>query len=229
MRDTHRFSRLMPALAIGSQCCALASAKHMLMLLTVSGQLYVWDVKKQTAKFPPTSVSAILGSSPNLTVITATVRHNGAPVIQLSDGVAHSYDSSLCAWTKLSEPWWSEGSDAWQGRQRSNNLMTRGPIAVLENAISERMSIDDGRAEKVRPTWWNAALTLGHLETKLHAAKALDSPSEYKQALLLYAKRIADEGFRGKAEDLVKELFGPVYWCVVCLRCAWDCWLRGQR
>ena len=207
----------MPPLAIGSQCCALASAKHMLMLLTVSGQLYVWDVKKQAAKFPPTSISPILGSSPNLTVITATVRPNGAPVIQLSDGVAHSYDSNLCVWTKLSEPWWSEGSDAWQGRQRSTNLAMRGPLTVLEGAISERMSVDDGRAEKVRPTWWNAALTLGHLESKLHAAKALDSPAEYKQALLLYAKRIADEGFRGKAEELVKELFGPVYWCVSCI------------
>ena len=57
-------------------------------------------------------------------------------------------------------------------------------------------------------------MTLGHLESKLHATKALESPQEYKQALLLYAKRIADEGFRAEAEELVKELFGPVYWCV---------------
>ena len=99
------------------------------------------DVKKQAAKFPPTSVTPILGSSPNLTIITAAVRPNGAPVIQLSDGVAHSYDGSLCVWTKLSEPWWAEGSDAWQGRQRSNNQGARGPLMVLEGAISERMSV----------------------------------------------------------------------------------------
>ncbi|RDX54814.1 WD40 repeat-like protein [Lentinus brumalis] len=211
---SHTGRRIMPPLSIGSQCCALASSRNMLMLLTVSGMLYVWDVKKQAAKFPPTSVAAILGSSPNLTIISASVRPNGAPVIQLSDGVAHSYDSSLCVWTKLSEPWWAEGSDAWQGRQRSNSQLTRGaqPLAVLESAISERMAVDDGRAEKVRPTWWSAALTLGHLESKLHATRALESPQEYKQALLLYSKRIADEGFRGKAEELVKELFGPVYW-----------------
>ena len=48
----------------------------------------------------------------------------------------------------------------------------------------------------------------------MHAAKVLESPQEYKQALLVYAKKIADEGFRAKAEELVKELFGPVYWCV---------------
>ncbi|THG95185.1 hypothetical protein EW026_g6424 [Hermanssonia centrifuga] len=40
----------------------------------------------------------------------------------------------------------------------------------------------------------------------------LTGPQEYKHALILYAKKIADEGFRAKAEELVKELFGPVYW-----------------
>ena len=171
-------------------------------------------MRNQAAKFSPTSINPILAPSPNLTIISAVVRPNGAPVIQLSDGVAHTYDPALLTWTKLSEPWWAEGSDAWQGRQRTSQISTRGPVAIIESTISERMAVDSSRAEKVRPAWWSAALTLGHLESKLHAAKALDSPQEYKQALLLYAKRIADEGFRAKAEELVKELFGPVYWFV---------------
>jgi len=185
------------------------------MLLTSTGALHVWNVKKQTAVFPPTTVSPIMGSSPNCTIISATVRPNGAPVIQLSTGIAHSYDAALSVWTKLSESWWAEGSDAWQGRQRSNTqLATRGVVSMLENTISERVfsGDDGGMAEKERPAWWGTALTLGHLETKLHAAKALESPAEYKQAMLLYGKKIADEGFRGKAEELIKELFGPVYW-----------------
>lgn len=175
------------------------------------------NVKKQMAVFSPISVAPILGSSPNCTVISTSVRPNGAPILQLSTGVAHSYEPGLCAWVKLSESWWAEGSDAWQGRQRSNNqTATRGIVTVLESGISERMSpVNDGSAEKPRPTWWGTALTLGHLETKLHAAKVLESPQEYKQALLVYAKKIADEGFRAKAEELVKELFGPVYWYVM--------------
>ncbi|KAH9887241.1 WD40 repeat-like protein [Cubamyces lactineus] len=209
---SHTGRRLMPALSLGVPCHTLTGSKHTLMLLTVSGMLYVWDVKNQAAKFSPTSINPILAPSPNLTILSAVVRPNGAPVIQLSDGVAHTFDPALLTWTKLSEPWWAEGSDAWQGRQRTNQASARGPVAIIEGAISERMAVDSSRAEKVRPAWWNAALTLGHLESKLHAAKALDSPQEYKQALLLYAKRIADEGFRAKAEELVKELFGPVYW-----------------
>jgi hypothetical protein len=38
---------------------------------------------------------------------------------------------------------------------------------------------------------------------------------EYKQILLVYAKKLADEGFRNKAEELIKDLFGPVYWFVL--------------
>jgi len=57
-------------------------------------------------------------------------------------------------------------------------------------------------------------MTLGHLETRLHASRLLDSPAEYKQTLQLYARKIADEGFRAKAEELIKELSGPIYWLV---------------
>ncbi|GBE89101.1 Protein HIR1 [Sparassis crispa] len=203
--------RLMPTLSIGVPCSCLSGSKGSLMLLTSTGQLHVWNVKKQRATFPPVSLLPILGSSPNCTILSASVRPNGVPVIQLSSGVAHSYDPGLSSWVKLSDMWWAEGSDAWQGRQRTSSSNNRGVISVVESAISERVD-DQSVAGKQRPPWWNAALTLGHLETKLHAAKALDSPHEYKQALLLYAKKIADEAFRGKAEELVKELFGPVYW-----------------
>jgi len=201
----------MPTLSLGSSCSSLSSAKNSLLALTSAGLLYGWDVKKQQALFPPVSIGAILGDSPNTSVLSTSIRPNGAPIIQLSTGVTHSYDPTLYSWTKLSEGWWAEGSDAWQGRQRGNSQIgSRGIISTLEGSIAER--IPQPNNEKPRPTWWNVAMTLGHLETRLQAAKALDSPQEYKQYLILYAKRIADEGFRAKAEELIKELFGPMYW-----------------
>lgn len=111
----------------------------------------------------------------------------------------------------MADGWFAEGSDAWQGRQRANSqIANRGVVSSLESHVSEAAPPAD--SDKERPVWWNTALTLGHLETRLHAAKTLDSPQEYKHALLLYAKKIADEGFRAKAEELVKDLFGPTYW-----------------
>lgn len=132
-------------------------------------------------------------------------------MLKLSNGTVWSYDPSLFSWTKLADAWYAEGSDAWQGRSRANaQLSNRGIVSALEGGAAEFARPPD--AEKARPAWWGAALTLGHLETRMHAAKALDSSQEYKHALSVYARKIADEGFRAKGEELVKELFGPTYW-----------------
>ena len=148
-------------------------------------------------------------------MVSASVNQNGAPVVQVSNGCAYSYEPELLTWIKLSEKWWAGGSSAWQARSRTGTVnANRGVVAAIENAISEQTGPDDG-ANRERPNWWEAALTLGHLETRLQATKVLESPAEYKQALLVYAKRIAEDGFRGKAEELVKELFGPLYWWVL--------------
>ena len=58
---------------------------------------------------------------------------------------------------------------------------------------------------------FRAALSLGHLEARLDAAIATGSPAEYKIFLTTYAKKLADEGIQNKAEELVKDLMGPIY------------------
>ena len=168
------------------------------------------NIKKQAANFPSVSVQSLCGISPNISLVSASVRENGAPILNCSNGAVYSYDPSMLTWVKLADRWWAEGSDFWQGRQRGNgSIANRGIMTSIEGSIA---GIDEDSAEKPRPTWWSSALTLGHLETRLHATKLLDSPQEYRQAMLMYAKKIADEGFRSKAEELVKELYGPVYW-----------------
>ncbi|KAI0064884.1 WD40 repeat-like protein [Artomyces pyxidatus] len=213
--------RMMPTLTLDSATSFLSGNKSALIALTATGMLYSWSVKRAAANFPPTSVRPLLAVSPNssfegtrVTITSITARPNGSPVLMTTTGVAYSYDANLCTFIKLSESWWAEGSDAWISRLRTNNAQpsSRGQpvVATIESAISEQTPPPSGATQ--RPQWWSTALTLGHLESKLHAAKVLDSSQEYKQILLVYAKKIADEGFRGKAEELVKELFGPVYW-----------------
>ncbi|KAF8067726.1 histone transcription regulator 1 [Lyophyllum atratum] len=207
---SHTGRRLMPTLTLGAPCSYMEATKHALLIITSTGQLYSWNIKKQSSYFPPITISSLL-SSLNHTISSASVRPNGAPVINGSNGVVYSYDPTLLAWVKLSERWWAEGSDVWQGRQRNSNnqAANRGILSSVEGSING--TPDESLPDKQRPTWWNTALTLGHLETRLNATRLLDSPQEYKQALLMYGKKIADEGFRAKAEELIKELFGPVY------------------
>ncbi|KDQ60101.1 hypothetical protein JAAARDRAFT_125533 [Jaapia argillacea MUCL 33604] len=209
--------RLMPTLALGSPCAFMESSKNSLMVVTTSGQLHVWDIKSQKAAFPPTSVLPVLQSASQSQIVSTSIRPNGSPIIQCSSGIAFSYDSNFFSWVKVGDRWWSEGSDAWQGRQRVNTQVnSRGIVASMEGDLRTPVHPDERSYlppdDTSKPTWWSTAMTLGHLETRLHAAKVLDSPQEFKQTLLVYAKKIADEGFRAKAEELIKEFFGPLYW-----------------
>ncbi|KAF8525033.1 hypothetical protein BU17DRAFT_62763 [Hysterangium stoloniferum] len=88
---------------------------------------------------------------------------------------------------------------------RVNNATLHGIIAILEVGISElQQSMTDERERG-----WRGS-------RRRVVARLLDSTEEFKLTFLQYAKTIADEGFRGKAEELTKELFGPVYWRVGC-------------
>jgi protein HIRA/HIR1 len=179
--------------------------------------MFYRDVKKARANFAPTSVRPLLlspndsASGTTITIASLVARPNGSPIVTATSGVTYSFDSNLCSFVKLSEPWWAEGSDVWSSRPR-NSSTQQAVVASIESSISERITPSPGTTH--RPTWWTSALTLGHLESKLHAARVLDSSVEYKQILLVYAKKIADEGFRNKAEELIKDLYGPIYWFV---------------
>ncbi|KAL5514512.1 hypothetical protein ACEPAG_2601 [Sanghuangporus baumii] len=217
--------RLVPTLTLGSPVAFLDAAKPFLMAITTSGQVYVWNTKTCSALHPPMSLLPLLAPTPpspsnpngvSPTIISASIRPNGSPLVCLSTGYALAYDSALLSWVRVGESWWASGSSVWKGRQRTSANATpggtgNGVIASIEARIAELVGspVD---AEKSRPIWWDAAMTLGHLESRMHAARVLGSAPEYRQALLLYAKTIADEGFRGKAEEVLKDLYGPVYW-----------------
>jgi len=135
------------------------------------------------------------------------------------------------------EPWWSK-SDAWEGRRGRNanasSAIARGIIRGIEGAVNdivvdeqskggpgeEDAEMSGGSSSTIQGEVeipqgsgkdFSIALTLSHLETRLRAAVALDSPSEYKTSLLTYTRELAKEGLRSKAEELIKELLGPIY------------------
>jgi protein HIRA/HIR1 len=150
--------------------------------------------------------------------------------VSLSNGTVVTYDQTLASWTQLTSAWWTKGSEHWENRVRNNNATGRGVVKIIESetndfiAAQSDMITTEGDEARLRPSIegeeqkklgndddWKMALTLGHLEARMNAAIALDSLSEYKMFLNLYAKRLADEAFRGKAEELIRDLMGPIY------------------
>ena len=199
------------------------------------------DVRHRKAAFKGVSVYPLISGSwaspsqghHNPPIInTAKVRTNGSPIVSLSSGTALTYDNELDDWVEVSTTWWSKGSECWEGRVRSStSTASKGVVKLLESEANDHLTAQqphaDGEDGYVPPSIegeeqarlgraddWKMALTLGHLESRMQAAIALDSRDEYRANLVLYARKLAEEAFRGKAEELIKDLIGPVYQCV---------------
>lgn len=227
----------MPNLVLNAPCSYLDAAGDYLLAITARGRLHIWNVLQKKAVTSPVDISEVLHASSSksaATIVNARVRPNGSPLLTLSDGRTLAYDAEVASWFTASSTWWSKGSEYWEGRTRGRNATARGVMRTIEGSVNdlivqgvsdhangiihdmdvddEPISLEGEEQQKLgHEDDWKAALSLGHLESRLAMCRVLDSPAEYKTSLLLYAQKLASEGFRSKAEELAKELMGPIY------------------
>jgi protein HIRA/HIR1 len=161
--------------------------------------------------FTPTSLGHILGV--DLKIHLATVRPNGTPLLQLSNGLAYAYNKDTQAFEEVCSLRFAQYSSLWT-RTRASTTVQKSIVAYLEtslNTLRPDIVADTHSAMiKANTPWFNDATELGHLEMRLQACTTLHSPNEYKTFLAAYSRKIAEEGYKNKAEQLVRDLYGPV-------------------
>ncbi|KAJ9474304.1 Protein HIR1 [Pseudozyma hubeiensis] len=220
-------------LLLDSACYRLESNGTVLMAVTVSGLMYRWNIRADREMHRPVSVLNLLGDPENL--FSMAVHANGAPIIILHSEKAYTFDDKKLGWVCISDGWWAEHSEAWDGRTRSrgSEASIRDPVRAIEaeintmyvrrvhgdNQVGAQEESDDDESPPVemsvpedKQSDFVIAVTLRHLEARMLAATILDSANEYKNHLFTYAKRIAEEGIKNQAEDLIKSLMGPIYY-----------------
>lgn len=176
------------------------------------------NLATRKALFAPVSIRHVFeddpsdGSSP---IHSATIRCNGTPLIQLTSGIAYAYDLEAQSLVEVCSPWFATYSPHWTRTRASNvHANSKSILTYLETTLNtlrpDIVSAAEAAAAQPRPKWFDDAIPLGHLETRLEACALLHSPTEYKTNLTAYARKIADEGYRNKAEQLAKDLYGPI-------------------
>lgn len=161
----------------------------------------------RTAHLSPTSLASQV--TPATGAITYTkVYDNGAALITLANGSSITWDKDLSAWVRVTETWWRQASGS-----SSSSSPTRRHGRHTDPGLSP-IAASSGNPGGEPQTAFDRALNLGHLETKLHAAKLLGSPMDYRNALLVYSERLATEGLVERANELVRDLCGPLFWLV---------------
>lgn len=220
-------------LLLDSACYRLESNGVVLMAVTVSGLMYRWNIRTDREIHRPVSVLNLLGDPENL--LSMAVHTNGAPIVLLHSEKAYTFDDQKLGWVCISDGWWAEHSEAWDGRTRSrgSEASLRDPVRAIEaeintmyvrrvhgdNQVGAQEESDDDETPPVemsvpedKKSDFVIAVTLRHLEARILAATLLESANEYKNYLVAYAKRIGEEGIKNQAEDLIKSLIGPIYY-----------------
>uniref|UniRef100_A0A665U5T6 Protein HIRA n=1 Tax=Echeneis naucrates TaxID=173247 RepID=A0A665U5T6_ECHNA len=189
--------RLLPAIQLGTPVSALHCSAHFVMALTAGATLSVWDVHKQKALVKNESLLTILTGA-DTTVSQSLLTQQGVPVIGLSNGKSYCFSSSLetCVLTS--------GAACLP----HDAPVSSGPLAVMQGR-----NLNAGRLAS------RLSSTPHHLQQSMHclpgepaaSALTLQSATEYRYWLLIYARFLVNEGSEYRLRELCKELLGPVH------------------
>ncbi|ORX96151.1 hypothetical protein K493DRAFT_351041 [Basidiobolus meristosporus CBS 931.73] len=118
------------------------------------------------------------------------------------------------SWVRIVDRWFvaSEfyGSTGLVSDEKKN-ILSSLQRAATRNCEAEFMQGPFPQALLSTDRKAQSVITMSHLESSLESSKLLQSPAEYRHWLLCYARRLADEGAELRAEDLCRELLGPLY------------------
>ncbi|KAK0562642.1 HIR complex subunit, partial [Tilletia horrida] len=163
---------------------------------------------------------------------------NGAPILIVPAAEkAYTLDSRTGALVCIADGWAAEHSVYWDASLHTrlsvsggsgsgttdglNALLWHEPVKTIEAEINALVQARGGRSRSRFPppppagaqgSGLEAAVSLRHLETRLLGCELLESAGEYRSCLVLYAQRLAEDGIRNMAEDLIRSLLGPVYY-----------------
>ncbi|KAL4399463.1 HIR complex subunit [Malassezia pachydermatis] len=184
-------------------CGHVAVHEAIVVALTFRGELRRWD----------TTTGTELGHAvrvPRDEVASLSVHTNGVPVVVLKQREeVWAYDVQHGALVCVGQGAIARYSEAWD-RRRGRSARHEAPVRYYEAELHDILTTAD--IEHGLPAQRIVAATLRHWEMRMRAACVLESADEYREALLALAQRLAQEGIRNQAEDLLQSLLGPVYY-----------------
>lgn len=236
--------KLMPSIVLGSPVTFLESQGPYLLAVTSTGMIHLWNIRKKKKVFPAVSLAPILDSGTKVlenglsrapSVTQCGVSMHGKVIFTLSNGQGFTYDSDMESWHRISESWWTYGSQYWDSsgflrgnmEESSSNFPANsaaggGLVALMETRTNDEVIVKAGgrgrylqRLSKNRMMQegyegFEGVISISHLENRIGAAIMLNSASELEMFLIMYTRRIAEEGMKDRMNELCQELLGPV-------------------
>lgn len=182
-----------------SSCFDVTASGRFMFVVTTTCQARVYDVKSGKIVSSTSSVSHLAG--PDLASIDLC--ENGTPVLISTGSDAFAHDSDLQSWVPVCEARLLE-HDTPTGRE-PQGILSRVELQCVDTMKPTPNGTDTDLE------WWSETQQIALLEMRIKAAILLGSRDEYRYWLSQYAVFLARQSFIGRADELLKELVGPLY------------------
>ncbi|KAI7876516.1 WD40 repeat-like protein [Lichtheimia hyalospora FSU 10163] len=231
--------RILPPMVLESTIVLLRCSDPWLVCLTATGLLYTWDVSKLSSRLDGVSIAPLLrvaqipgpldedededeeeeededeedgddGDKDTPKIKDVRIQKNGLPLVITNYQQAFTYHLGMKVWLRISDAWYivSEFWNSSLGHPRDYPLGWLSAAMTLNGGLDPigkvMLNFVEGNKEAV------GAITLSHIEIQLAVAALLNSKSEYRQWLKIYAKKLSVENAQEKVKELCHWLIGP--------------------
>ena len=169
-----------------------------MFVVSTNCQARVYNVPSGLAVSAPCSISHLVEPD----ILDIDIRPNGTPIVITSDSSAYAYDTRLQSWVPV--------CDKSHLSHDTATSRVNGPLADIEQKCrSSLRSLANGK--NAEPEWYDETQQMGILDMRIRASVLLGSKDEYRHWLLQYATFLGEQEFTGRAEELLKDLIGPIY------------------
>ncbi|EME49484.1 hypothetical protein DOTSEDRAFT_68297 [Dothistroma septosporum NZE10] len=188
--------RLMSAIVLDAQPVILDCKGWWLMAITAVGQCHVWDLKTMAAPHPPVHLAPVLDMAAQAqqghltagpSLMFARMNSRGRIIVGMSNGDGFAYNPNMYTWQRLSESWWSVGSQYWN---TADSSVTAVANSTKSNGIGQQSSLLD----EINPENISAGI-IPLLERNTTAHALMKGRAYFLQRLV--KQLLSAEGFEG--------------------------------
>lgn len=144
--------RMLSAMVLEAQPVIMDCRGWWLMCISAIGMCHIWNLKTMSAPHPPISLATILGMAaqtqgPHLTkspgIVFARLNSEGRIVVAMSNGDGYAYNPMMYIWQRISEPWWSVGSQYWNTTDSSVTNIRSSQDKAASKEKNDQVSIEN--------------------------------------------------------------------------------------
>ncbi|RCI01866.1 HIR complex subunit, partial [Rhizopus stolonifer] len=207
--------RLLPPIIMESTAVILQSSSQWLVCLTATGLLYTWDILHFKSVLDGISIGPILQiaqlsdqvhKAPRIRDIQ--IQKNGLPILITSLQQAFVYHLDMKVWLRISDAWYIV-SEFWGSGIHSTHPLGWLASKMIMTGVdpTAQLILDIANADQST----TAVITISHIETQLAVAALLNSPHEYVDWMMYYARKLSEENATEKVKELCQWLLGPPF------------------